>query len=353
MAKEARPAAAPKGIDPAGVTAWFATHVEESVPPLHFELVAGGRSNLTFRVDDTAGHSYALRRPPVSHVLPTAHDMAREHRLMTALHPTQVPVPRTRGLCEDPQVNGAPFFVMEFVDGAVLRDRVEAEERFEPAGRRAVGEHLATTLASLHQVDVDAVGLGDLARRDGYIERQLRRWRKQYRDSSAAGAEPDPFVEEVGTKLANAIPPQLGATIVHGDYRLDNVIVGTDAHVRAVLDWELCTLGDPLADLGLLLVYWVEPDDAESFLGLAATTAPGFPTRREVLDAYATASGRDVSDVGFYMAFGYWKLACILQGVYVRYVGGAGAGDRGGVDQLPVQVHRLAELADEHLRRAL
>jgi aminoglycoside phosphotransferase (APT) family kinase protein len=176
------------GIRQDAVTEWFVASVAGVEPPMRFELVAGGRSNLTFRVDDAAGHSFALRRPPVSHVLPTAHDMAREHRILRALFPTAVPVPRPLGLCDDPEVTGAPFYVMRFVEGLVLRDAATAEaDMADLAARRAAGEQLADILATLHRVNVDDVGLGDLARREGYIERQLRRWSSQFAQTSVAG----------------------------------------------------------------------------------------------------------------------------------------------------------------------
>ncbi len=336
----------PVGIDREPVTGWFVEHVAGVEPPLSFSLIAGGRSNLTFRVADRAGRAFALRRPPVSHVLPTAHDMAREYRVITALGPTDVPVPQTFGLCEDETVNGRPFYVMEFVDGHILRDAPSAEAAFSEEARAPIGDHMAETLAGLHAVDVDGVGLGDLGRREGYIERQLKRWTGQYRDMQVDGVDQGGLVEEVGSALGERIPPQLTTAIVHGDYRLDNVVLGEDGTVVAILDWEICTLGDPLADVGMLMVYWAGPDDGAPFLGTAApTAAAGFATRGAVLSRYAEVSGRDVADIGFYMAFGYWKLACILQGVYARYVAGAGAGDTGSVDEFPRTVRRLAELA--------
>jgi aminoglycoside phosphotransferase (APT) family kinase protein len=338
------------GIDRSNVDAWLADHLENSVPPFTYRLVAGGRSNLTFRVEDAAGGASCLRRPPVSHVLPTAHDMVREHRVISALGPTSVPVPTAYGLCEDPAVNGAPFYVMEFVDGAVLRDKAEAEAEFDEATRRRIGPNMADTLAALHAVDVDAVGLGDLGRRNGYIERQLRRWSEQYSKMAVPGVDHGGLVEQVGAALAASVPAQQGTAIVHGDYRLDNVVLDGDGAVAAILDWEICTLGDPMADVGLLMVYWASDDDGEPILGAAPpTAASGFASRTEVLDRYAEVSGRDVSDVGYYSAFGYWKLACILQGVYARYVGGATAGDPGSVDAFPRTIDRLARLAADTL----
>jgi aminoglycoside phosphotransferase (APT) family kinase protein len=189
------------------------------------------------------------------------------------------------------------------------------------------------------------VGLGDLGRRDGYISRQLKRWYGQYQQSKETGGPAVPAVDEVHAILARAIPDQGQATIVHGDYRLDNTILGDDGTVRAVLDWEICTLGDPLADVGLLMVYWSEPGEQTPALLVAPTTLPGFPSRAEMRDRYAARSGRDVSDLDFYVAFGYWKLACILEGVFARYAGGAGGGDRSDFRGLADQVTKLAEAA--------
>lgn len=337
----------PVGIRSAAVTAWLCEHVEGLRPPLHFLLVAGGRSNLTYRVEDAEGRAVALRRPPVSHVLPTAHDMAREHRIIRALSPTPVPVPLPLGLCEDEAVNGAPFYVMSFVDGLVLRDAATADAVFADASaRRAAGEGLADTLAALHAVDVDEVGLGDLAKREGYIERQLRRWSAQFDQTKEAGVAEPGAVEAVGATLAARIPVQRRAAIVHGDFRLDNAVLRPDGTVAAVLDWELCTLGDPMADVGTFLDYWATPDEGEPILGrMPASTLPGFPTAPELLERYARTSGADVSEVRYFMAFGYWRLACILQGVYARYRAGARAGDPDSVERFPATVARLAALA--------
>jgi aminoglycoside phosphotransferase (APT) family kinase protein len=340
---------APQGIDQAKVTDWMAAQLPELTPPLTFTLIAGGRSNLTYRVEDAEGRAWALRRPPLHHVLPTAHDMGREYRCIHALGPAGIPVPGTIGLCTDESVNERPFYVMEFVDGHILRSAPEAEKEFAEATRRTIGDHMAATLASLHAVDPDGVGLGDLGRHEGYIERQLKRWRGQYEQMQVDGVDHGGLVQRVGDDLAARIPVQQRTSVVHGDYRMDNVVLADDGSVRAILDWEICTLGDPLADLGLLMVYWAEPADGSAVLGIAATTAPGFSTRAQVMEAYASASGLDLSDLGFYTAFGYWKLACILQGVYARYVAGAGAGDTGSVDAFPAQVAHLAEMAASSL----
>jgi aminoglycoside phosphotransferase (APT) family kinase protein len=340
---------APEGINEAEVTGWMAAQLPDISPPLTFTLIAGGRSNLTFRVEDTEGRAWALRRPPLHHVLPTAHDMSREYRLMHALGPAGIPVPVTIGLCTDESVNDRPFYVMEFVEGHILRSAAEAEAAFDEPTRRAVGDRMADTLAALHDVDPDAVGLADLGRHEGYIERQLKRWRGQYEQMQVEGVDHGGLVERVGDELARRIPKQQRTSVVHGDYRMDNVVLADDGSVRAILDWEICTLGDPLADLGLLMVYWADPTDQMAVLGLSPTTAPGFSTRAQVLERYGSASDLDISGVGYYTAFGYWKLACILQGVYARYVAGAGAGDRGSVEGFPGQIGRLFEMADEAL----
>lgn len=313
------------GIDEPAVSRWLTASIDGVTAPFGFEFIAGGRSNLTFAVTDAAGRRMVLRRPPVSHVLPSAHDMSREHRIISALQPTPVPVPAVLGFCADQRVNGMPFYVMDFVDGQVVRDAGQAGAGLDAAARRAVAWDLVDVLATLHEVDVTAVGLGDLGRHDGYIERQLRRWHGQFQQSQQQAREagvhrPVPSVDQAHALLARRVPAQQGTAIVHGDYRLDNTIVSAAGQVRAVLDWELCTLGDPLADVGILAAYW-DPELA-AFAGQGqrpATALPGFPAPAELVDRYATRSGRDLSGIGFYIAFALWKLACIAEGVYVRY----------------------------------
>jgi aminoglycoside phosphotransferase (APT) family kinase protein len=341
------------GIDVPMVSTWLEKHVPGALGPFEFTLIAGGRSNLTYRVTDATGHDWALRRPPVSHVLPTAHDMVREHTVIAALFPTGIPVPEPIALCTDEAVNERPFYVMSFVDGHILRDATSAEAELPAAARASVGTNLARTLAQLHAIDPVDVGLGDLARHDGYIERQLRRWRGQYEQMKVGGITEGDVVAEVGAALADSIPIQQKVGVVHGDYRLDNTVLDDRGNVRAILDWEICTLGDPLADIGLLCVYWADPGDGQvALVGQAPTLAPGFETRAEVLAAYTEASGLDTSGVAYYMAFGYWKLACILQGVYARYVAGATAGDTGSVESFPGHVVALATAARDVLETA-
>ena len=331
---------APRGIDAANVTRWFLDHAEDVEPPLSFDLIAGGRSNLTYRVDDAAGHAWVLRRPPLGQVLATAHDMGREHKIISALAPTDVPVAPTIGLCTDEDVNGAPFYVMGFVDGVIARG-VDAGRLLTVEARERAGHDLPEVLARIHAVDPDAVGLGDLGRKEGYIERQLRRWYRQWESSKTREL---PVVDEVHDALAARVPEQGPAAIVHGDYRLDNCILSSDGRIAAVLDWELCTLGDPLADVGLLLVYWTDRNDTTSALMETTTTLDGFPDRTELIRRYAAASGRDVGDVDFYVAFGFWKLACILEGVNARYQGGV-MGESDNYQGFAGQVEVLARRA--------
>ena len=260
-----------------------------------------------------------------------------------------MPVPPVVGLCSDEPVTGAPFYVMRFVDGLILRDPGVVEPVPE-AVRWAAAESLVDVLADLHGVDPDAVGLGDLGRREGYVERTLKRWRGQWEKSKSREI---PLIEELADRLAAGIPAAGPARIVHGDFRLDNCIVSPDdGSVRAVLDWELCTLGDPLADLGQLLMYWTEPDDEFSPLFWAPTRAPGFPGRKDVTARYAARSGRDLSDLDFYVALAYWKGACILEGVYVRYASGAYGSTDDSWRSFESVVPRMAEAADDYARRA-
>jgi aminoglycoside phosphotransferase (APT) family kinase protein len=332
-----------EAIDQPKLEEWFAEHVRGAKPPLEFERVSGGRSNLTYAASDTAGGRWALRRPPLGKRLASAHDMAREHRIISALQGTDVPVPPVVGLCEDESVNGAPFYVMEFVEGPILRTRTEAEEAFDEGDRHAIGERVVDTLVAIHAVDPDRVGLGELGRKEDYVARQLHRWHGQWEKSKTREL---PVVDDVHSRLSARIPEQGPATIVHGDYRLDNMILSPAGEIAAVVDWELSTLGDPLADVGMLLVYWSEARDQFTPLFEAATTAPGFPGRDAVRSRYAELSGRDLSKIDFYVALGYWKLAIILEGVFARYAAGQYGKADEGFQEFARVVEQLAEAAD-------
>ncbi len=337
----------PEGIDVGRVGAWLEANVDGARGPFSYERIAGGRSNLTYRVTDSDGREWALRRPPLGKALGSAHDMGREHRVVSALAPTPVPVAPIAGYCTDEAVNGAPFYVMEFVAGPILRLRADAED-FDEAGRRAIGERVVDTLVEIHAQVPDEIGLGELGKKEDYVARQLRRWGKQWEGSKTREI---PLVERVHERLAERIPEQGPATLVHGDYRLDNMILDPSGEVAAVVDWELCTLGDPLADVGLLLVYWGEEGDTLLPLFEPATMAPGFPSRDEVRERYAQRSGRDLAAIDFFVALGYWKLAIILEGVYSRYAKGQYGKPEAGFEEFGRNVGRLAEAADEAVSR--
>ncbi|WP_017588482.1 phosphotransferase family protein [Nocardiopsis ganjiahuensis] len=320
-------------------------HLDREVPglvagPLGGRVVAGGKSNLTYVVSDGAG-SWVVRRPPLGHVLATAHDMPREYRVMTALSETAVPVPRTHLLCEDTEVLGAPFYVMEYVSGTPFRTLDEIAP-LGVEGVRRVADELVTTLGNLHAVDPEEVGLGDFGRPAGFLERQVRRWSKQLESSRSRDI---PGIDDLRDRLAAALPEQGAPAIVHGDYRLDNVLVTGDGKLTAVLDWEMATLGDPLVDLGLMLVYREQPVTGG---GTPATSAEGFPSSAELVRMYAEASGRDVSRLGWYVAFGCFKLAVIAEGIHYRHSRGLTVG--AGFDGIGDVVAPLVERAHTVLK---
>ena len=335
-----------QGIDETRVGAWLDENIEGVRGPYTYSLIAGGRSNITFRVTDASGTEMVLRRPPLGHVLATAHDMAREHRIISAVGTTGVPVPRTLGLCTDVEVNGAPFYVMAFVPGVVL-DSPEKGRLLPEHLRTKAAEDLIDVLADLHAIDVDAVGLGDLAKRDGYVERQVKRWSTQWANSKTREL---PAIEEVAARLAANIPVQQGTAIAHGDYRFGNCLTDLEnGTIAAVLDWELCTLGDPLADLGYVGIYWTDPGSPTVKFN-DPSGLPGSCTFDHLVDRYASRTGRDVSNIGYYKAFASFRLAVISEGVYARYLHGAMGDQEIDLSQFKVAVETMAESALGALR---
>lgn len=316
------------GISHGPLEEWFRERVVDLEPPLDYEKIHGGMSNLTYLVTDQGGARWVLRRPPLGKTLGSAHDMGREVRVVTSLAGTGVPVPPVVGYCEDEEVTGAPFYVMEFVEGPVIRSPEQAAAFPSEEQRRALGEGLIETLAQIHSVDIAEAGLADLGRHDGYVQRQLKRWSGQWEKSKTREL---PLVEEVHAKLVELAPPQSAVALVHGDYRLDNVIYSPTGEVAAVVDWELCTIGEPMADLGLLMVYWREAGDPPMTLLTPATTEPGFSTRRELAERYAEITGRDISGLDYFVALGFWKLAIIAEGVLGRFAAGQYGEDIGDV----------------------
>lgn len=329
---------APPGIDLEAVGKFL------DRPGLQAALIAGGRSNLTYRIWNDDGE-WVLRRPPLGHVLPTAHDMAREYQVLSALRDTDVPVPHTEALCEDSDVNGAPFYVMEMVHGVVVRGDPPAGYADTPEQQRGMAEGLIDTLVKIHAVDYKAVGLEGFGRPEGYLERQVRRWSKQWEGNKTREL---PEIDELHRLLEKHLPTQGESTIVHGDFRLDNTMLALDdpGRVVAVLDWEMSTLGDPLADVGLMWVYWRQAGDPAGRPG--AGTPKGFPTRVEAAERYAQASGRSVDALSFHIALGYYKLAIITEGIHARFLKGQTVG--AGFENVGAGVPMLATMGLEVLR---
>ena len=347
------------GIDGPKLAGWLSANGVASGELTGVELIAGGRSNLTYRVD-LGSSRLVLRRPPLGHVLPTAHDMSREFRVLTALDGTDVPVPAPVAICADADIIGAPFYLMEYVDGVVLRTR-EDGERLTPVQARQLSERLIEMLAAIHGVDIEATGLTGFGRPEGYLARQLARWQRQWELSNTREM---PGYDRLVERLAAGLPADGDHALVHGDFRLDNTLVtlggegpGGKAEppaVAAVVDWEMSTLGDPLADLGLTLVYWADSDDAQwgdVSIGATVTGMPGFLTRAELADRYAELTGRDLSGIGYYMAFGCFKLAVVLEGIHARFLQGKTVGE--GFEREGFAVSALIERAHQMLDRGL
>ena len=310
------------GVDLDALTGWLdAERPGLRSGPLSGEVIAGGKSNLTYRITDGTA-TWALRRPPLAHVLPTAHDMVREFRVTSALAGTPVPVAEPIALCADPAVLGAQFYLMSFVDGVVL-DRPAAVTVLTPQTARASCEQLVDTLVDLHAVDPGAVGLADFGKPEGFLQRQVSRWHQQW---VASQTEPRPLLEPVVSRLVDTAPEQSRPGIVHGDYRLTNVMFTPDlAAIAAVVDWEMATLGDPLTDVGLLVVYQTLAADNDMIMP-RMSPADGFLTADEMVARYGSASDRDVSALDWYVGFGYFKLAVVAEGIHARFLQGKTVG---------------------------
>lgn len=314
--------------DPPGLDlARLRSHLDSASPglvtgPLVAEPIIGGKSNLTYHVGDGTS-SWVLRRPPLGHVLPTAHNMAREFRVLSALAPTRVPVPTPLLLCEDVTVVGAPFYLMERVDGTVYRSAADTAG-ISAERAAALTDSLLDVLAALHGLDPESVGLGDFGRPAGFLDRQLRRWQAQL-DASRSRALPG--IDDLHDALASRVPASPAPAIVHGDYRLDNVIVGMDGRIEAVVDWEMTTIGDPLADLGLMIVYWDGLSTIPGSVSAAVGPDTAFPRGPALIEGYARRRPVDLGNMPWYVAFGYFKLAAITEGIHYRYVAGQTVGE--------------------------
>jgi aminoglycoside phosphotransferase (APT) family kinase protein len=347
---------APEGLDLDALQHWFAAHVPGAADrPLTASLIAGGRSNLTYHVGDGT-HHWVVRRPPLGHVVATAHDMGREYRVMSALQGSDVPVPVTRALCDDPSVIGAPFYVMDRVEGRVIRSTAELTG-WDPADALAVSHDLIDVLARLHATDYEAVGLGGFGKPDGFLARNVARWGTQWEANKTREL---PEIDELARRIQAALPESGPPAIVHGDYRLENTMLAPDRpEIVAVLDWEMSTLGDPLTDLGLFLVYWVHWDEGAGSDGAGdavplatggASGLPGFIGMDEVAARYAAITGRDLSNLDFYIVFAFYKLAVILEGINARFLMGKTVGE--GFDQMGRMVTALCDAAFDLANRS-
>jgi aminoglycoside phosphotransferase (APT) family kinase protein len=332
------------GVDLDALTRWLdAEHPGLRSGPLSGELITGGKSNLTYRITDGTV-TWALRRPPLGHVLPTAHNMSREYQVIDALRATNVPVAAAIAMCADPDVLGAPFYLMSFVDGVVL-DTAAALSNLDKEAARTACEQLVDTLVELHAVDPIPIGLGGFGRPDGFLLRQVNRWQAQWQ---ASQTRPLPVLDQVVDTLLAALPRSPASGIVHGDYRLTNVIFRRDlTGIAAVVDWEMATLGDPLTDLGLLVVYQTLSADSDLLMPRVGADA-GFLTADEMTDRYAARSGRDLAELGWYIAFGFFKLAVIAEGIHHRYLDGKTVGS--GFAQFGDAVPELLATAFREIR---
>jgi aminoglycoside phosphotransferase (APT) family kinase protein len=328
------------GVDLSVLAAWLdAERPGLRKGDLSGEVIAGGKSNLTYRITDGV-RTWALRRPPLAHVLPTAHDMAREYRVMRALADTDVPVPEAIALCDDPDVLGARFYLMSYVDGRVL-DRPDVLAALSAEQARVACEQLVDTLVRLHEVEPDSVGLADFGRPDGFLARQVNRWHKQWQ---ANQTEPRDVLPRLLERLTATLPAQSAPGIVHGDYRLTNVMYRPDfTGIAAVVDWEMATLGDPLADLGLLVVYSSLSSEGREFVSPRMSPGDGFLTPEEMVSRYGAAAPRDLSDLDWYVGLGYFKLAVIAEGIHNRYLQGKTVGE--GFAEFGPAVPRLLDSA--------
>lgn len=345
------PGTALPGYNVPAVEAWIKIHVPGLQLPLSWSKLEGGHSNLTYLLVDAKGQKAVIRRPPMGELLPKAHDMGREWAVISALGKTPVPVPQALGFCEDPSVTGAHFYVMGFINGQPLYT-VEDTERLLPVAVRTTMAHsFIDVLADLHSVDPDVVGLSDLGKKDDYIGRQLKTWYRSWMASIADAQYDDPRAHSLQKFLLENVPDQGPARVVHGDYGVHNCLLGPQGTVAAVVDWEISTLGDPLADLGYALNQWAETTDPPSPRGVRPTALPGFPKRAELAARYAARTGRDLSKLDYYIGFNHWKSAAIVHGVYARYM--AGKKSTVGVDMIGLRasIERSLVAADEAVTR--
>lgn len=339
------------GYDIPAVEAWIASNIRTLEPPLRWTRLTGGHSNLTFLIEDQQDRKAVIRRPPLGQLLPRAHDMGREWSIISALGPTPVPVARALGFCESPDVTGAHFYVMGFVDGHPLYTAADVEQWLPPELRERFSHSFIDVLADLHSLDPDAIGLGALGKKEDYIGRQLKTWYRSWNASIADAKLDDPRAHELQRYLLENVPEQGPARVVHGDYGTHNCLVGADGTIAAVVDWEISTLGDPLADLAYALNQWSEPGDAVHLRQDPPTALPGFLSRAQMAERYAGRTGRDISHLDYYVAFNRWKTAAIVHGVYARYMAGKKSTEGVDIDDLRKRIIHSLDFAEQAVAR--
>ena len=339
--------ASPEGYQVRAVEDWVRQNVPELTPPIDCIRLEGGHSNLTYQIDDQNGRSAVIRRPPQGELLPKAHDMSREWALIKALSTTNVPVPKPYGFCEDPDVTGAWFYIMGLIDGKPLYNSEDTQGLVPQPKRETLAHSFFDALADLHQVDPDAVGLGELGKRDSYVGRQIKTWYRSWTSSVSGANFDDDRAHTLQAYFLEHLPDQGPIRVVHGDYGLHNCLFGTDCTVAAIVDWEISTLGDPLADLAYALNPWPDPSDKRPSAPESATSLKGFPPRSALAQRYADRTGRDLSNLPYYVAFNRWKSACIVHGVYARYMEGKKSTEGVDLETLRTRIDLSLELAAE------
>lgn len=332
------------GFDPAVIEAWLPT-VADVVPPLRWKRLPGGHSNLTYEITDAAGRAMVIRRPPRGELLPKAHDMWREFRIIDGLWPTVVPVAEPIAYCDDRAVAETHFYVMGKATGRALYTGEATAQWLTVEARRHAGEVFVDTLAALHSLEPAEVGLGELGRPDAYVARQLKTWYGSWVASSPIAGHDDSRMHELHELFQAQIPVQGPGRVVHGDFGPHNSLFSSSGEITAVLDWELATLGDPLADFAYSLNAWVEAGDPGVYGTDPPTALEGFPSRADLIERYAAATGRDLAGLAYYRAFNYFKSAGILIGVYARYVAGQKSTEGVDVDMMLAKVTTSVDLA--------
>jgi aminoglycoside phosphotransferase (APT) family kinase protein len=340
-----------EGYDIPAVEAWIAANIPALTPPFTWTRLPGGHSNLTYKIVALDGAEAVIRRPPMGELLPKAHDMGREWSLIKALGPTAVPVPAALGFCESPDVTGAWFYVMGVVNGRPLYNADDCLEWVAPENRVTLAHSFIDVLADLHSLDPDELGLGDLGKKENYVGRQLKTWYRSWTASIEPAQYDDPRAHELQRYFLEHMPDQGPAKVVHGDYGLHNCLIGADGTVAAVVDWEISTLGDPLADLAYALNQWSEPGDPVLAGPGGPTSLPGFPSRAYLAERYAAKTGRDLTMLDFYVGFNRWKTAAIVHGVYARYMEGKKSAEGVDVETLRLRIGLALDSAEQAIER--